>query len=398
MQEEINEKTEENRPLRLCFEGDYGAPSASGRIIRELILALRSLELPVSLNEHRSYGPEAKEILCPPIIKKVADRPSTGRLRLFCLPAASLPPEHERGIFLALCGFHPYYLSPYEAKKLNKAKKVWVYSKKHLETFQKPGMRRSSAEVFEPTVNSRVFNPKARSGKEYFDPRPFSFIIIGNPLYRKGIDTALRAYIEEFKAKEPVNLVIKLSNLPRPKKHLSYEIPDLTKRLGALNSYFPKVTVINSILNDDDLAGLFASCDAYLSCGRSYHTALPEREAMSCGLPLIAPAYLADLLDFSEENGFPADTVNGKIPEGMLFSNSPEINSQEVSIESLRKQMRLAFSKVDLLKQKAEKARRTTAKWKSWKELASQINQCLIELSLDQKSSGRIRREISKGL
>ncbi|MBF0408824.1 MAG: hypothetical protein HQM10_15865 [Candidatus Riflebacteria bacterium] len=375
----------DNKLSRFCFEGDYAAPSASGRIIRELILAARGLEMPLALSEHRSYGPEAAKVLCSEIIRRIAKRPSSGRLRIFCLPAAALPPNAERGIFFAISGFHPTQISTIESQKLKRAKKIWVYSKKHLDTLLKFGFNSEKVELFEPTVNSRIFSPKAKLTQDLVENRNFKFIFSGNPLYRKGLDIALRAYLEEFKANEPVNLVIKLSHLPRPKKKMQYEISDLAIRLGALNSSFPKVTIINDILSDEDLAGLFGSCQAYIACGRSFYSTLPVREAIACGLPVIGPDYLSDYFQFNAEMGFPVVSEEAMIPAEKLFTGSPAVKTREVSIADLRRQMRAAFSQRNSLQDKSRNARKSIASWNTWKDLAEKVHEGILEYELKRR-------------
>jgi hypothetical protein len=119
------------KPLRFCFEGDYCAPTSSGRCLRELLLASRGLEMPVSLNLLRRYG-SSDEYPLPEFLKTLAERPPSGKARVFCLPAFALPERSEfGGLYLAVSGFDHRHPTPRELELLQAPRIVWVPSAAH---------------------------------------------------------------------------------------------------------------------------------------------------------------------------------------------------------------------------------------------------------------------------
>ncbi|MBF0499542.1 MAG: glycosyltransferase [Candidatus Riflebacteria bacterium] len=360
---------EDTRPTRFCFEGDYCAPTASGRITRELVLAARGLEMPLSLRERKAYGPRLDEPL-PTFLQQLAKRPPSGHVRIFCLPAFALPDSVERGAFWAISGFDAVHPMPGEIASMKRVEKLWVPSAMHRRVLQKSGMPAMKLEILPPAVNRKIFHPRAESVDE-LGPNAFRFLAVVNPLRRKGIDLILRAYIEEFKSGEPVRLILKLTHMPKLKKDFAYEISDLGKRLGALNKMFAPVVVYSETWSDAKLAGLMAGCQAFVTANRAYHTALAAREAMAAGLPVVGPACLADLIGLNEETGYLVPTHEAPIEADGLFANSPATVIDEVDIAAMRKRMREAFTEAKHAREKGRMASRAGRADPDWKTLAA---------------------------
>lgn len=360
---------------RFCFTGNIFSPSASGRIISELINASRKIEAAVSCNIRPSYLHQ-ENFPVSDFIKRIANRPDTGRVRILTMPLFSLPKTIERGEYRAITWFDPVNPPSNLASFLTNVKKIWVPSQAHFQACLNSGVPDKKLNKFNITVNTKHFSPKSRCPQEFATDKKFRFITVLSPQKRKGIRQMLEAYLDEFKPGESVELVLKLTHIPKQKKLLQHEISDLKKRLGAINSMFPSVTVIDKTMTDLNLAGLLASSNAYVSTNSSYNTALTVKEAMSCALPVIGPAkVLNDLAGLNEDTGYPVNTLPGKIGENALFPGSLSQNIEIINTSELKSCMRKAFEQSNHTRKKGLAARRLIKKLPEWKDIAAQILQ-----------------------
>ncbi|HOY66977.1 MAG TPA: glycosyltransferase family 4 protein [Candidatus Ozemobacteraceae bacterium] len=369
------------RPDRICFECDTSALSFLGRFGRELLLAARGVELPLSLLARKSYDHDETFPL-PPFLAKLAERPPSGGTRLVCLPAFALPLSIEEGRYWALTGFDPGFLSQAEIRALKRPERLFVPSSRHASRLREIGIPADRITVLEPAVSPVVFHPAAAWPVDRL-PRPKAtvFIAILSPLRRQGIDLLLRAWIEEFKAGEPVHLLLKLSHLPRLKKKLPYEISDLARRLGALNRLFAPVTVLEGAWSDEALAGLIAGSDVLVAPDRLSFAGFRAREALCCGTPVIAPAAAG----IDERIGYPVATARVTQAEGTLYPGSPALPLDEPDVADLRRRMREAFRETEGRNGRRDESLRRAAKLTDWESRA----RILLNIISGDRQAGR---------
>ncbi len=353
--------------VRCCFVGDPTATTWAGRSLRELLLGARGLEFPTSIQASTAYG-HRPDLPLPPLVTKVGRRPPTGRVRLVCGPAATLPPDVDRGIYWALTTFDPLRPTAPELEALRAPELVLLPTDLHREKAVAGGIPAEKVAVVPVGVNPRLFHDKAAPPDFLAEEDGFLFVTVTSPLQRKGLDLLLRAYLEEFTATEPVLLIIKLAHEAKPRKKFPYEIPDLAQRLGALNRMLARVLVVDDPVEDEMLAALLARADAYVCANRSFHTALTVREAMACGRPVIGPATLQCLVGLDELSGFPVPTVPFAAPASYLFTDSPPIELEEPELSALRRRMREAFTDRAATKAKGREALRLAQRFADWRE------------------------------
>jgi glycosyltransferase involved in cell wall biosynthesis len=363
--------TEEKR-IRCCFEGDYLAPNGFGRIMRELLPAARSMEIPLALKLVRSPQHQP-DFQVHPFLEKVARRPPSGRVRLVFQPAHALPQPIGSGVYWALSGFHHPELSATEARLLNAYARILIPSAVHADALVAAGIPRERLTVFTPGVDSRRFHPRVLPGAIVTPSRKFTFLFVGSPTWRQGLDLLLRAYLEEFRAAEPVRLVIKLTHMPKLKKQFSWEITDLAKRLGGLNRMFPEVQVIAETIPDEEMPALYKSAHVLVSANRGYQHALAIREAMSAGIPVIGPKTPGDFTGLTDKNGFPVATLEGRSRPGELFADSPVLRTAEPDPAELKAAMRRAFAGPDLVKERGRIARKAFDRVEPWQMVAEHL-------------------------
>jgi glycosyltransferase involved in cell wall biosynthesis len=371
----LDQKTVLPRQPRVCVVAGFHSPSFSGRVAAEIIAASRGVELALAASELPVY-PVQKNLKVSALVDKMLQRPESGRFRLWVMPPSALPQSLEQGEMWCYTAFDPFFCDVSALKKLKKAERIWVPSARHVEACVKAGCKRDSLRVFPVPVNLRTFHPRVVCPAR-FAPEPgyFRFILSASPVKRKGIKEVLQAFIKEFKADEKVELVIRLTQFPRPRKEFSYEIADLKSRLGALNKMFARVTVIAESLSDQEYAGLLASADAFVAAGTSFNSAVSVREAMACALAVIGPQTLTEFTEISSEHAFLLPVKPVELEAGFLYSGSPSGKSWSVSDEDLRRGMREAYTCCNKSRKMGLAAQRLMKKQNDWKKFALELKE-----------------------
>ena len=376
---------ETERTVRFCFEGDFQAPTASGRFSRELLMASRGLEMAVSAHPRASYS-HMDEMILPPFFEKVFKRPPSGKIRISCVPAFTLPQSPDRGTRINTGWFDPYNLSTSEKEVLKKSHFILVPSKLHATALISNGFSTNKIFDLPPAVNLKTFFPKAKSPL-YCRPASdiFRFLWVGSPLRRKGVDKLIESYIREFRPNEKVELIIKLTHMPKIKKSFGHEISDLGKRLGSWVKDFPPVKVISEYVADSDLAALMASADALVSSSNAYSTCLTVYEAMACGVPIIGPESLAGISGLNDECGYVYPTVSGEMPAGSLYPSSEITLCRQPDVLGLSMAMRKVFNCSTDAAAKGAKARGIASGRATWKQLVATLLENFGKAGTDEK-------------
>lgn len=113
----------------------------------------------------------------------------------------------------------------------------------------------------------------------------FRFLHVSSCFPRKGPDVLLEAYGSAFSCDDDVTLVIK--TFPNPHN----TIERLLAKQRTRNPRYPKVVLINQDLPEDEIAGLYQACHAFVAPSRAEGFGLPFAEAMLFGLPVIVTGH-----------------------------------------------------------------------------------------------------------
>lgn len=194
---------------------------------------------------------------------------------------------------------------------------------------------------------------------------------------RKNPMGLLAAYFREFRAHEPVCLVLKTyrtSADATEKEEIRKEIATLKRKLCGEKG--PPVLLIDDLVG---VAGIFAihhGCDCYVTMTRSEGFGIPVFEAASMGRPIIVPRYSAFLDHFNDDNAFMIE-VPGEIPVQNMRHISDMYTKDMVwgdpSVESCRKMMRAAFEDRATARQKGEAVRQYVGETLSYQAIGNLI-------------------------
>jgi glycosyltransferase involved in cell wall biosynthesis len=134
---------------------------------------------------------------------------------------------------------------------------------------------------FDPKIFHHAVRPSVVKSK-----KKFKMLFVGGTIYRKGIDILLDAYTQTFTKKDDVCLVIKDMGGDSfyKGKNCRALIAEIKKQKDA-----PAIEYIDTMLSEQQLAGLYRACDVLVHPYRGEGFGMPILEAMACGIPAMVP-------------------------------------------------------------------------------------------------------------
>jgi glycosyltransferase involved in cell wall biosynthesis len=159
---------------------------------------------------------------------------------------------------------------------------VWVPSGHVRDMYLGAGLDDDRVHVVPNGVDLERFAPE---GPAYAldAPRALRFLFVGGAIGRKGVDVLLAAWQEAFAGRDDVQLVIKDFGSDGVYRGADRSAVHALAQAGAL-------VHLDADLDDDDMAGLYRSCDVLVHPYRGEGFAMPVLEAMASGLPVIHTA------------------------------------------------------------------------------------------------------------
>jgi glycosyltransferase involved in cell wall biosynthesis len=311
--------------LGAAARGYVQALDAAGVPVRTVSVPLHHLALPVELEAE--YGRHGFEDLI-----------YEGRhgFEIVAVNADELPDFVERlgedyfeGPRIGIWGWETNAIPPRWQRAFALVDEIWVYSRFMAENI---GAVAPVPVIALPPPVQRPAEPAAplRLGV----PEGFLFLFVFDYLstiQRKNPVGLIEAFKLAFAPGEGPQLLIKTINAPlRP---LAEE-----EVLWAAHGR-PDIYVIDRSLSGEDLAGLMAACDCYVSLHRSEGFGLTLAEAMAIGKPVIGTGYSGNVDFMNAENSYLVDYTIGRVgPDCEIYP--PEGEWADPSIEHAAELMR----------------------------------------------------------
>lgn len=340
----------------VCFTVDNGYSVAA----RNYILALKDTFdiriVPLDFtNSIKTVGEDAS--FFQSLEKKPEDRDS---IQVFhCIPPMQ---KRRKNIFRKTIGFATFETTDppqHWIHILNKNKAVIVPSKFNEEVFKKAGV--NVPIIYVPHCVDPRYNQDVIPLHNYNEK--FIFMYLGAWKRRKGYETLIQSYFEEFTPKDNVILFIHTDKTAQAEKYV--------REMKIKHKGTATVIIGKNGLSDSEIPGLMKSANCLVSPTKGEGFGLPALQSMALGIPVIITDY-SGCKDYAND-----ETAYLLRPEGFVrestMDNIPQFSGKEwayVSVSQLKKTMRKVLLSPEESRAKAEFARGYVCNKFSQKEIA----------------------------
>ncbi len=181
---------------------------------------------------------------------------------------------------------------------------------------------------------------------------------------RGGVQFLLKAYAEEFKKDENIELMLKLNPSYIQPEQVKQKIDELNLPKDAA-----KIKICCTNTTPNQICKLYNDSDLYVCPTRAEAFDLGSAEAMACGLPVITTGY-GGQIEHMDENC--ADFVDYTLEEVKGDVNYEGVKWAVPNTQHLQKLLRESFIQRNKTKEKGERAKEFISSW-TWDNTAKII-------------------------
>ncbi len=161
---------------------------------------------------------------------------------------------------------------------------LWVPSAHVRDTYVGSGVDPDRVAVIPNGVDLELFSPDGP--RMELDAPGVRILFVGGLIDRKGPDVLLAAFLDAFRGRDDVSLIVKDFGADG-----IYPMSDRTKlREYAESGQSPRIVYLHRDMDVAELASLYRACDVLAHPYRGEGFGMPVLEAMACGLPVIVTA------------------------------------------------------------------------------------------------------------
>lgn len=191
---------------------------------------------------------------------------------------------------------------------LNTLDEVWVPSDFNIDTFASSGVERAKLFKVHGAIDAARY-AQLPAAIELEGGRGFNFLAVFDWNRRKGWDVLVRAFVEAFRARDDVALIVKThSSLGLSPEAIRDAIRQYVERdLARSIDSIPTIRLITTHFGAGDMLRLYTAADAYVMPSRGEGWGRPYMDAMACGLPTIGTRFGGNLEFMDDANSYLID-------------------------------------------------------------------------------------------
>lgn len=379
--------------MQIEWVGSTFDPSGYGEVTRRMLWELAGRnDLTIRL-ESRNFW-KGEPIAMPADRRATLDRLERTTLdaNRLAIRVQNLPPCHfsesDAAVNIGMFTFETDRLPPDWPAKINALDEVWTYSQWGADVFRAAGVTRPIT-VVPHGVDTERYCPKGETIAAVDVERRERFVFgsIFEWSARKNPEALLTAYLREFRADEPVALVLKTYHqfpVRNGPTFVRQQIARLTEQARRHTGDTPRIILLDPLLAQEDVPRFYRSIDAYVLPARGEGWGLTFSEAMAAGLPAIGVGWSANTAFMNDENSVllrdyqvvtvrDADVRNRKIYVGHRWADCNE--------DELRAAMRRVYADADLRRRLGERARADMVARFTWRHAADTAHRRLREIA-----------------
>ena len=288
-----------------------------------------------------------------------------------------------------LAAVRPWDFGPYPPAWVDTANQVcdqlWVHTRWVERQALESGVEPARVRLVPLGFDSSQIAPTGEA-YELATGKRFHFLFVGATIHRKGIDVLIKAYTEEFSARDDVCLVIKDHT-----GNVFYQEISYREQIEAASAgpEAPAIRYLDSFLSEAQLASLYRACDVGVFPYRAEGFGMPILEMVGSGRPVIVPDFGACLDYCRPEHAFlvPARRICLPITRRFAINTlgfDEEITGVdfcEVSVEELAAQMRAVYeTSSDELRARGARGREFVMQGFTWEQSVASVRERVAEL------------------
>lgn len=353
--------------MQVVFRSTFFAPSGYGNSAREIVFALEDAGVNVKIESMGDRYP----FLRPDVLhrlQQLENRRLEPERLLLTVSAGPTPEDQTQYRKMITCVMWETTRAPAAMSQgCNQMDAMIVPNALNTEAFRNAGV---SIPIFVAPygVNSSVFTPAGAIDRLGEPQDNFLFLSIFGWSARKGPDALIKAFVQEFRADEPVVLIVKTHGLTAnqfPQGLFDQVMADLNP------AHRPRIRLLTEALSTERIAELLRGSDCFVLPTRGEGIGLPILESMSCGTPAIATGWGGQTDFLHPDNGYLIPFA--LVPAHPLWWTDlyqPNQLWAEPDVGALQSLMRRAYGNREELRERGIRAR-ATAVQKTWAQTAS---------------------------
>ena len=225
--------------------------------------------------------------------------------------------------------------------------RVWVPSAFNARTFADAGVDRRKIAVIPGAINIARYDPRIRP-LVIEGSRGYNFLSVFDWSLRKGWDILVRAYVEEFNAREDVALILKVhSSLGYSLEAIAEMIADhVRKCTGRSLDACADIVLEGADIPAPLMPALYRAADCFVLPTRGEGWGRPFMEAMAMGLPVIGTNWSGNTAFMTPETTYLLDYELAPVPR-KACEEAPAFTGHrwaEPNVDHLRRLMRHVFT------------------------------------------------------